>query len=299
LTRVFDPNTRDKANGKQRALVCDRHGSYVQPEVLRFCIDNNISLLVMLPHSSYLYQPLDIGIFSLLKIYLSVELDTIIRYGISNIKKFEWADAYRRARPQAMIETNIKTAFRTAGLYPLNCRRVLVRMPEFNEADIMDSDKEFNNASPLVETHPFAEIPSTPSRINPALLHQASTALITNIEAGIFDTPTRKFIPKLIAVAEYNSSQVLISNHQNEAKDRILTKRREHATGIRAVLKGKHAVSTEELFEKVKGCKDATRGKQALAGRKGTKNTSVMQMEITNVMEDVVEAGEDTIGGLE
>ena len=29
LTRVFDPNTRDKANGKRRALVFDGHGSHV------------------------------------------------------------------------------------------------------------------------------------------------------------------------------------------------------------------------------------------------------------------------------
>ena len=46
-----------------------------------------------------------------------------------------------------------------------------------------------------VEAHPFAEIPSTPSRINSALLHRANAALIANIEGGIFDTPTRKFIP--------------------------------------------------------------------------------------------------------
>ena len=52
-----------------------------------------------------------------------------------------------------------------------------------------------------------------------------------------------------MAVAKYNSSQVLILNHQNEAKDCILTKRQEHAIGICAVLKGKHVVLTEELFE--------------------------------------------------
>ena len=65
-----------------------------------------------------------------------------------------------------------------------------------------------------------------------------------------------------------------MSNHQIEAMDRILTKRREHATGIRSVLKGKHVASTEELYKDVKACKDATRAKKASAGRKGAKNTS-------------------------
>ena len=227
----------------------------------------------MAAHSSHLCQPLDVGIFSSLKTYMTAKLDKIMRYGISNIKKFEWTDAYRLARLKAMIEMNIKSAFRTAGLVPLNRRKVLIRMPKFNEADV-DSDKEINDASTPVETHSFAEIPSTSSRINPALLNRVNTVLIANIKGGIFDTPTRKFIPILIAVAEYNSAQVVVSNHQIEAKDRILTKRREHATGIRSVMKGKHVASTEELYKDVKACKDATRAKKASAGRKGTKNTS-------------------------
>ena len=227
---------------------------------------------------------------------MSTELDKIMRYGISNIKKFEWTDAYRLARPKAMKETNIKSAFRTAGLVPLNRHKVLTRMPEFNETDV-DSDKEINDASAPVEVHPFTEIPSTPSRINPALLHRANAALIANVEGGIFDTPTRKFIPKLIAVAEYNSAQVVVSNHQIEAQDRVLTKRREHATGIRCVLKGKHVVSTEELYTEAKACKDATRAKKASASRKGAKNTSVKQTEITEVIGEAQEPEESMIGG--
>ena len=66
-----------------------------------------------------------------------------------------------------------------------------------------------------------------------------------------------------------------MSNHQIEAKDRILMKRREHATGIRCVLKGKHIVSIEELYIEVKACKDATRAKKTSADHKDVKNTSV------------------------
>ena len=108
LTRVFD---RDKANEKRCALIFDGYGSHVQLEVFRFCIDNNISILLMPPHSSHLCQPLDVGIFSPLKEYMSAELNKITRYGVSSIKKFEWAEAYRYARLQAMTASNIKSAF--------------------------------------------------------------------------------------------------------------------------------------------------------------------------------------------
>ena len=111
------------------------------------------------------------------------------------------------------------------------------------------------------------------------------------------NTPTRKFILKLVAVAEYNSARVVVSNHQIEAKDRILTKRREHAIGIRRVLKGKHIASTQELYKEVKTCEDATRAKKASADRKGAKNTSVKQMEIMEIIEEAQEPGESMIGG--
>ena len=48
-------------------------------------------------------------------------------------------------------------------------------------------------------------------------------------------------------------------------------KRREHATGICCILKGKHVVSTEELYKGVKTYKDAKRAKKASADRKGAK----------------------------
>ena len=80
----------------------------------------------MPPHSSHLCQPLDVGVFSPLKQYMSRELDEIIRYGIIGVKKFEWADAYRKARPNAMSEANIKSAWRAAGLVPFNSCKVLV-----------------------------------------------------------------------------------------------------------------------------------------------------------------------------
>ena len=295
LTSVFDPNTRDKANGKRRALIFDGHGSHVQPEVLRFCIDNNISILLMPPHSSHLCQPLDVGIFSPLKQYMSAELNKITRYGVSSIKKFEWAEAYRCARLQAMTVSNIKSAFRAAGLQPLNRRKVLVQMPDFNEADLeeshdTDDGEEVNNTpAPIIaaEVHPFVAIPALPSEITPNRFHRASAALITNIEAGIFDTPTRNVIPKLLTLAEYKSSELILANHQNREKDAILARRMEHATGIRAVLKGQHVASTEEVFGKVKEAKDASRAKQAKAAEKRAKKTSAGQIEITDMTEEV------------
>ena len=73
---------------------------------------------------------------------------------------------------------------------------------------------------------PFTEVPETPSKIDPAILQQANKALIY-IHAGILDTPTKTYIPKLVKFAEYASTQAILANHENRAKDNILKKRRE------------------------------------------------------------------------
>ena len=222
---------------------------------------------------------------------MSAELNKIMRYGVLSIKKFEWVEVYRCARLQAMTALNIKSAFRAAGLHPFNRRKVLLQMPEFTEADLqMNTSDERINDTPAPmdpEVHSFAAIPVSRSKITPNRFRRASATLITNIEAGIFDTPTRNVIPKLVALAEYNSSALVLANHQNRAKDSILARRREHTTGIRAVLKGGHTASTEELYEKVQAAKDATRAKQAKTGKKRTKKTSAGQMEIADMTEEV------------
>src|SRR5579859_580883 len=142
-------------------------------------------------------------------------------------------------------------------------------MPNFMESDldVVDSETQVNDAPPTPVRHPFFDVPSTPSSIDPTLLQRTNTALTANIEGGIFNTPTCTFIPKLVKAIEYHSAQVLLVNHENTAKDNILQKRKEHATGIRSVLKGRHILTMEEVYDGVKACKAATRAKQAAAGR--------------------------------
>jgi hypothetical protein len=74
IEKVFERATCEKANGEKRILVCDGHGSHVTAKFVRFCLDHDIILLLMPPHSSHLCQPLDVGVFSPLKLYMSDEL---------------------------------------------------------------------------------------------------------------------------------------------------------------------------------------------------------------------------------
>jgi hypothetical protein len=63
LRRCFEPATREKAAGQYRLLICDGHDSHISTEWIAHCMDNNIVLMLLPPHSSHLTQPLDVGVF--------------------------------------------------------------------------------------------------------------------------------------------------------------------------------------------------------------------------------------------
>jgi hypothetical protein len=71
-------------------------------------------------YSLYLFQPLDVGIFSPLKRAYRQGIDTNMRLGINHIDKQEFLQIYPLARASAFTASNIHGAFRGAGLIPLD-----------------------------------------------------------------------------------------------------------------------------------------------------------------------------------
>ena len=70
-------------------------------------MENNI-LLVLLPlHTSYLLQPLNVGIFGPLKKVLSARIDHLIRTGVARLQKVEWFECYIEAREVVLTAQNI------------------------------------------------------------------------------------------------------------------------------------------------------------------------------------------------
>ena len=185
-----------------------------------------------------------------------------------------------------MSVNNIISAFRKVGLIPFNRRKVLVRMPNFQEKDCesdheSDGDDLTTDVVDPQQDHPFACVPATPSRIDPAILRDANAALLNNIQSGIFDSPTRAFIPKLATFAEFSSTQLVIANHENQAKENIIKRRREVMTGKRVVLKDNYILTTEEIYEKLNGCEKATREKKSSMGRGHGKSISAGPVDFT------------------
>lgn len=86
---MFELATREKAEGKQRLLICDRHDSHISGNFIAHCMKYKITLLVLPAHSSHYTQLLDVAVFDSLAIALSQETDCLTSNSIARISKAE------------------------------------------------------------------------------------------------------------------------------------------------------------------------------------------------------------------
>lgn len=84
---VFEPNTRESANGMARLFIMDGHVSHCTWQFFAFCLSNNIIPLCLPAHSTHLLQPLDVGLFGPLQRNYAESLDNWLQDGNAGIHK--------------------------------------------------------------------------------------------------------------------------------------------------------------------------------------------------------------------
>jgi hypothetical protein len=67
MQKVFEPFTRERANGRPRILISDGFETHESLDVLKFCFENNIILCRLPSHTSHKLQPCDVSVFGPLK----------------------------------------------------------------------------------------------------------------------------------------------------------------------------------------------------------------------------------------
>jgi hypothetical protein len=130
LKRVFDPQTKERANGKPRMLICDGFGTHETLEILEFCFENNIMLCRIPSHTSHKLQPCDVAVFSPLKAAYRDQVERLERGGVNTIGKGHFTYLYSPARKKAFTKKNILAGWAKSGLFPFNPDRVLRDIPK-------------------------------------------------------------------------------------------------------------------------------------------------------------------------
>ena len=125
LKRIFDPETKERANEKPRVLIGDGFRTHETLEILEHCFANNIVLCRLPSHTSHKLQPCDVAVFAPLKAAYRQQVERLEREGVNAIGKEHFTSLFSHARIKAFTLKNIKAGFAASGLFPFNPDRVL------------------------------------------------------------------------------------------------------------------------------------------------------------------------------
>jgi hypothetical protein len=256
LKRVFDPQTKARAQQKPRILIGDGLTTHETLEIFQYCFENNIILCRIPSHTSHKLQPCDVGVFSPLKTAYREQVERLYRGGAQTVGKEHFTSLYSRAREVALTARNIKAGWVKSGLYPFNPDRVLRDTPKpSDEPPILK--REVQVVSRLKDGVPHTPVTS-----------EALTSLRSVIEQDIdvLDEPSKCRVQKLANAAQNWVAECallldenrLLFDQNNESNIRKSTK---------STVVGKAKVMSYEDLGKAKAARAAKEEAKATAGK--------------------------------
>lgn len=265
LTTLFEPETR-RNDGKRRLLLLDGHGSHLTARFIAFCLDKNIDLVVLPPHTSHILQPLDVGVFSPLKRALSIEIEKLFRLDTRRIARVEWTEAYITARSRAFIPRNIESSFRASGIYPLSPITILstLRMP---------TPTPRGTPPPITTPNDLGRSLLDSSPPEGTELREATLLVNSIVRSSTLETPVKRYIERSGAAFERTASENALLRKENSEYKELLRVRRERKTGKRVAIKGKFVFNTKEILELVEEA-EAEASKRKSEKRRTTRATT-------------------------
>jgi hypothetical protein len=124
LRQIFLPETA--CAGEKRILLLDGHGSHQTIEFMKECFDSNVNCFYLIPHSSYVLQPLDLTCFSLIKSTYRKQVSELAEIDdAAPIKKIRFIQYYDKARRRGLGLEHILASWRASGIHPWNPQKVL------------------------------------------------------------------------------------------------------------------------------------------------------------------------------
>ena len=282
----FDPATRDKAAGRTRTLFCDGHESHISAQFVIGCIKLNIRLLLLLPHSTHLLQPLDVGVFGPLKQALSKHHGRTLATGVCRVEKHEWVEFYAKAREDAMTSKNIKSAWNKAGLIPFNSHRITSDFPETDFTDTKTDSQQPTTAEPADIS--FNTFISSSSPIKATTIRSIHQKLTNSFDTEIIASPIKKTLSKL----QYQFEATLAENQllKNQVNDmtKVNETRKERKSGKRKIIGDNLCISTPEIAEQLLAHENQLKEKKATTRKRGRprKEKTTEEMEIDDDEDD-------------
>lgn len=103
----------------------DGHKTHVTADFINLCINNQVTLISLPTHTSYILQPLDLGVFSPYQRYYGDKVYSRAFRSHTAIDKIEFLNIITEVRRKAVTIRNVKGGWRVSGIVPFNIQKVL------------------------------------------------------------------------------------------------------------------------------------------------------------------------------
>ncbi|GFO42280.1 tigger transposable element-derived protein 6-like protein [Plakobranchus ocellatus] len=151
-------------------LLVDGHPSHTSMvEITEICLENQVVLFCLLPHSSHLIQPLDQALFGSLKLAWSEASREHTFHTGERVGLDSFAGVFRHAWEKSATKAMAEKSFNAAGIYPFNPDRVLLA-GKLGPGAVFQKQAPSNapGVTPHVDDHTYTTTPPIPSD-NPVL----------------------------------------------------------------------------------------------------------------------------------
>lgn len=122
LRSIVIPKTCPQAGPSVcRLLTLDNHGCHVSFEFQQLCVQNNIKLAYLPPHSSHILPPLNFKIFGAIKSRYSRAMASLenLPNGTQQRKRM-FMEVFNEARISSLCKRNVENGFFAAGIWPID-----------------------------------------------------------------------------------------------------------------------------------------------------------------------------------
>jgi hypothetical protein len=255
-------------------LVIDGHASHITLQVIRFARQNDVEIFCLTPHTTHLFQPLDVGVFRSLKEKFRQEASRILRRKRGKVTRKKFGKVFRPAYYKSVTPYNVVNGFKATGLWPVN--RSAVNLSEVNSKKRTQHDESISSANVSSVTPSSASISparqtstsltsttstSTPSTSIPSTSHS------TPPEGSIVAKVIRKFLEdspqkvklkvsrrittsRVLTSAEYIEKLEEIEKKEIEKKEKLKQKKKSKPSTSLGKEPGMETVSKRKLVQK-------------------------------------------------
>lgn len=256
LKKVFDPQTKERARGKKRLLICDGFGTHETLEILEHCFASDIRLRRLPSHTSHKLQPCDIAVFAPLKAAYRDAVERLERGGVNDFGKQHFTSLYSYARKKAFTRNNILAGWSKGGPYPLNPERVmkdLVKPLAELPAPEAGGEPTSSSATCQDETPRVPAAPITPETPVTAEAFLALRDFIMERDAHTLEEIGKQSIQRHLQKLTKGAQSSIARGVLQQERIKSLLKRNDEAKVRRAtkslVLGKAKVMSYEDLFE--------------------------------------------------